>query len=80
MRDWPDAELEALLVGLLRTRRTARLFVLDVLGARSPEVARPLLRRYWSEVTQQAELSPTLAGLLEVADDPKRSRWPWGRP
>ena len=79
MGDWPDADLESLLVGLLETRRTARLFVLDVLGARSAEVARPLLRRYWSEVTQQAELSPTLAGLLEVVEDPKRSRWPWGR-
>ena len=79
MRDWPDADLEVLLVGLLGTRKTARLFVLDVLGARNAEVARPLLRRYWPEVTQQAELSPTLAGLLEVAEDPRRSRWPWGR-
>ena len=66
-----------LLVGLLGTRRTTRLFVLDVLGARSAEVARPLLRRYWPELTQQADLSPTLAALLEVAEDPKRSRWPW---
>jgi hypothetical protein len=77
MHEWPDADLEVLLVGLLRTRKTTRLFVLDVLGARSAEVARPLLRRYWPELTQQADLSPTLAALLEVAEDPKRSRWPW---
>lgn len=80
MGDWPDADLEALLLGLLGTRKTTRLFVLDVLGARSPEVARPLLRQYWSELATQADLSPTLAGLLEVAEDPKRSRWPWARP
>jgi len=79
MRDWPDADLEVLLLGLLGTRKTTRLFVLDVLGARSIEVARPLLRRHWPEISQQADLSPTLAALLEVAEDPKRSRWPWGR-
>ena len=79
MSDWPDADLEVLLVGLLGTRKTTRLFVLDVLGARSVEVVRPLLRRYWPELTQQADLSPTLATLLEVAEDPKRSRWPWVR-
>jgi hypothetical protein len=79
MGDWPEADLEVLLVGLLGTRKTARLFVLDVLGARSTEVVRPLLRRYWPELTRQAELSPTLAALLEVAEDPKRSRWPWAR-
>ena len=61
MRDWPDADLEVLVVGLLGTRRTTRLFVLDVLGDRSTEVARPLLRRHWPELTQQADLSPTLA-------------------
>ena len=79
MADWPDARLEVLLVGLLGTRKTTRLFVLDVLGARSPEVARPLLRRYWPEITRQAELGPTLAGLLEVAEAPRRTRWPWVR-
>ena len=79
MSDWPDADLEVLLVGLLGTRKTTRLFVLDVLGARSVDVARPLLRRYWPELTQQADLSPTLSTLLEVAEDPKRSRWPWAR-
>jgi hypothetical protein len=79
MGDWPDAQLDALVVGLLGTRRTTRLFVLDVLGARRPEVARPLLRRYWPEITRQAELSPTLAAVLEVAEDPKRTRWPWAR-
>jgi hypothetical protein len=79
MRDWPDVDLEVLLVGLLGTRKTTRLFVLDVLGARSPEVARPLLRRHWPELTRQADLSPILADLLEVAEDPKRSRWPWTR-
>ena len=79
MGDWPDADLEVLLGGLLGTRKTTRLFVLDVLGARSVEVARPLLRRYWPELTQQADLSPTLVALLDVADDPKRSRWPWAR-
>ena len=79
MGDWPDADLEVLLVGLLGTRKTTRLFVLDVVGARSMEVARPLLRRHWPEIAQQAELSRTLAALLEVAEDPKRSRWPWGR-
>ena len=79
MEDWPDARLEVLVLGLLATRRTPRLFLLDVLGARDPEVARPLLRRHWDEIARQAELGPTLAGLLEVADDPKRPRWPWGR-
>ena len=79
MRDWPDADLEVLLVGLLGTRKTTRLFVLDVLGDRSADLARPLLRRYWPELIQQADLSPTLAALLEVAEDPKRSRWPWTR-
>ncbi len=79
MRDWPDADLETLLVGLLGTRKTTRLFVLDVLGDRSTEVARPLLRRYWPELIQQADLSPTLAALLEVAEDPRRPRWPWTR-
>jgi hypothetical protein len=79
MGDWPDAELNVLVVGLLGTRRTTRLFVLDVLGARTPEVARPLLRRYWPEITRQADLSPTLAAVLEVAEDPKRTRWPWAR-
>jgi len=79
MGDWPDAELNVLVVGLLGTRRTTRLFVLDVLGARTPEVARPLLRRYWPEITRQADLSPTLAAVLEVAEDPKRIRWPWAR-
>ena len=79
MRDWPDADLEVLLVGLLGTRKTTRLFVLDVLGDRSTEVARPLLRRHWPELTQQADLSPTLAALLEVSEDPKRPRWPWNR-
>ena len=79
MGDWPDADLEVLLVGLLGTRKTTRLFVLDVLGARSVDVARPLLRQYWPGLTQQADLSPTLSTLLEVAEDPKRSRWPWTR-
>ena len=79
MGDWPDAQLEVLLVGLLGTRKTTRLFVLDVLGARSLDVARPLLRRYWSEITRQADLGPTLTALLEVAEDPKRTRWPWAR-
>ena len=46
------------MVGLLGTRRTARLFVLDVLGARSIEVAGPLLRRYWPGLTEQADLQP----------------------
>jgi hypothetical protein len=79
MGDWPDAQLEVLLGGLLSTRKTTRLFVLDVLGGRSPEVARPLLRRYWPEITRQADLSPTLAALLDVAEEPKRTRWPWAR-
>jgi hypothetical protein len=79
MEDWPDADLEVLVVGLLGTRKTARLFVLDVLGARRIEVARPLLRRYWPELTHQADLSPTLAALLEVVEEPKRARWPWVR-
>lgn len=79
MHDWPDGGLEALVLGLLATRRTPRLFLLDVLGARDPEVARPLLRRHWPEIARQAELGATLAGLLEVADDPRRPRWPWAR-
>ena len=52
------------LVGLLGTRKTTRLFILDVLGARSAEVARPLLRRYWPDIARHAELSPTLAAML----------------
>jgi hypothetical protein len=79
MHDWPDDGLEVLVLGLLPTRRTPRLFLLDVLGARDPEVARPQLRRHWSEITRQAELGATLTGLLEVVDDQKRPRWPWAR-
>ena len=39
LRDWPDADLEVLVSGLLETARTTRLFILDVLGARDPRVA-----------------------------------------
>ncbi|HEV2927129.1 MAG TPA: hypothetical protein VGW74_00420, partial [Propionibacteriaceae bacterium] len=65
---------------LLATRRTTRLFILDVLGARTVQVARPLLRRYWPDIARHAELSPALSEMLEVAEDPKRTRWPWTRP
>ena len=37
LRDWPDADLEVLVTGLLETARTTRLFILDVLGARDPQ-------------------------------------------
>jgi hypothetical protein len=80
MRDWPDQDLEGLVVGLLATRRTTRLFILDVLGAREVQVARPLLRRYWPDIARHAEFSPALATMLEVAEEPKRTRWPWTRP
>jgi hypothetical protein len=79
LRDWPDPDLEVLVTGLLETARTTRLFVLDVLGARDPRVARPLLRQYWSRIAAHADFSPGLTALLEVADDPKRSFWPWAR-
>jgi len=79
MRDWPDQELEGLVRALLATRRTTRLFILDVLGAREVRVARPLLRRYWADIARHAELSPALTQMLEVADDPRRTRWPWTR-
>jgi hypothetical protein len=80
MRDWPDEDLEGLIRALLATRRTTRLFIIDVLGAREVQVARPLLRRYWPDIARHAELSPTLTELIEVAEDPKRTRWPWNRP
>ena len=79
LRDWPDTDLEILVTGLLETARTTRLFILDVLGARDPRVARPLLRQYWTRVAAHADFSPGLTALLEVADDPKRSFWPWAR-
>jgi hypothetical protein len=79
LRDWPDTDLEVLVNGLLETARTTRLFILDVLGARDPQVARPLLRRYWTKIAAHADFSPGLTALLEVADDPKRSFWPWAR-
>jgi hypothetical protein len=79
LRDWPDDDLEGVVIGLLATRRTTRLFVLDVVGAREVNVARPLLRRYWPEIARHAELSPALIEVLEVAEDPKRTRWPWSR-
>ena len=79
MRDWPDQDLEGLVAALLATRRTTRLFILDVLGAREVQVARPLLRRYWPDIARHAELSPALTEMLEVAVDPKRGRWPWTR-
>ena len=80
MRDWPDEDLETLLIGLLATRRTTRLFILDVLGARTVHVARPLLRRHWPDIARHAELSPTLTAMLGVTEDAKRTRWPWTRP
>jgi hypothetical protein len=80
MRDWPDQDLESLVRALLATRRTTRLFILDVLGARPVPVARPLLRRYWPDIARHAEFSPALTEMLEVTEDPKRSRWPWSRP
>ena len=80
MQDWPDQDLEGLVRALLATRRTTRLFILDVLGARPVPVARPLLRRYWPDIARHAELSPALTEMLEVAEDPKRTRWPWTRP
>ncbi len=80
MRDWPDQELDTLVTALLATRRTTRLFILDVLGARPVQVARPLLRRYWPDIARHAELSPGLIEMLQVAEEPKRTRWPWSRP
>jgi hypothetical protein len=80
MGDWPDEDLESLVTALLSTRRTTRLFILDVLGARRVQLARPLLRRYWPDIARHAELSPGLTEMLEVAEDPKRTRWPWTRP
>jgi hypothetical protein len=80
MGDWPDEDLESLVTALLATRRTTRLFILDVLGARRVQLARPLLRRYWPDIARHAELSPALTEMLEVAEDPKRTRWPWTRP
>ena len=79
LREWPDADLEVLVNGLLETARTTRLFILDVLGARDPQVARPLLRQYWTKIAGHADFSPGLTALLEVSDDPKRSFWPWAR-
>jgi hypothetical protein len=79
MRDWPDPDLEDLVIALLATRRTTRLFILDVLGARELEVARPLLRRYWPDIARHAELSPVLTEMLGAVEDPKRVRWPWTR-
>jgi hypothetical protein len=80
LRDWPDDDLEDLVTGLLATRRTTRMFILDLLGGREVRVARPLLRRHWPDIARHAELSATLTELLEVAEEPKRPRWPWSRP
>ena len=53
--------------------------MLDVLGARDPKVARPLLRAYWTRIAAHADFSPGLTALLEVSEEPKRSIWPWAR-
>ena len=80
MRDWPDPDLEGLVGPCWHPADHPAVHPRRAGGPRAVSVARPLLRRYWPDIARHAELSPALTEMLEVVEDPKRTRWPWTRP